>query len=101
MTIRGYKQNIVFNGRVYLHILISDHYGDRHSDISDDLILQLCSKIDGLRAEPDTVDCKGFAYYKVEPVFIDSFPYRLILTIDLQNHDYIGVVNAFRVKRKR
>jgi hypothetical protein len=100
MQLREYQGSISFNGQHYTRVVISNHFEDKHAGhISDELILALCACIDGSFAEASpTSKPSNFAYYKLEPVIYKGKNYRLILTIDLTKHNYLGVVNAFRVK---
>lgn len=41
----------------------------------------------------------GFEYFVVEPVIYDDKPYRLVLLFYVFD-DFLGVVNAFRVRSK-
>ncbi len=64
--------------------------------MSDELILRLVKLLDGgefdLKSESD-----GYKYF-VEVVLLKDRSYRIILTHC--DEDYLGVVNAFRVKGK-
>ena len=68
-------------------------------DLSDDLILKLVKTLDGGNYEVETLHW-GFEYFAVEPVYLEDKTYRVVLVLAL-GEDYLGVVNAFRVRRKK
>ena len=94
-----YDFKISINGRVLSHVIIDQHYREKHSEVDDDLILELVKTLDGgnfiIEDEKD-----GFEYFTVEPVFHEDKPYRLVLVVCIFD-DFLGVVNAFRVRRKK
>lgn len=47
----------------------------------------------------DKKERDGFEYFTVEPVELESRPYRLVLLLYVHD-DFLGVVNAFRVRRE-
>lgn len=70
----------------------------KHKDITDSLILDLVRTLD--KTELDVEAIKGdFEYYTVEPIIHEDKPYRLVLVLCIWD-DYLGVINAFRVKRR-
>ena len=81
-------------------VMIDYHYLEKHSEsMSDALILDLVKSLDGGTFVPVKVT-EEYEYYTTEPVEWNGKPYRLIWC--LQNgEDYIGVINAFRVKKKK
>lgn len=99
MTERAeYKKKLTINGRLLNRVVIDPHYKVNHPEINDELILNLVGEINGgnfvIESEKD-----GFQYFAVEPVSYDEKPYRLVLLLCLFD-DYLGVVNAFRVRSK-
>jgi len=99
---KPYAQSIEFNGIVFSSIVIDQHYKEKHPDISDELILGMLElEIYGRKFDPeDDADVDGFQYFVIDPVEFQGNPYRLILTT-CSTEDYLGVVNAFRVEKKK
>lgn len=91
-----------FNGRAHFSVVIDQHYKEKHPEISDALILEMLSfEISGKQFDPeDEADDDGFQYFKIEPVIYQEQPYRLIL-VTHSTESYLGVVNAFRVEKKK
>lgn len=96
-ALNEYPLSIHLNGRTLSRVLIDQHYKEKHSDVTDEIILNLISQISGRNFEIENED-NGFQYFRVEPIFHNKAPYRLILLLCITD-DYLGVVNAFRVKR--
>jgi hypothetical protein len=92
-----FKVNI--NGRCLSHIVIDQHYAEKHVEMNDELILELVKTLDGGNFVIENVK-DGFEYFTVEPVIHEDNPYRLVLVICIFD-DFLGVVNAFRVRRKK
>lgn len=91
---REYSHVLTFNGRRFNRVLIDRHYEENHPDISDQLILELIRAQDGKEQEPAAIR-NGFLYFKIEDKW-QGKRYRLILTYC--EDDFLGVINAFRVK---
>lgn len=85
-----------FNDRFYSKVVVDQHYKVSHPEITDELILNLIRSID-LNVDSESTD-GYFDYYKVDPLYFLGDPYRLILVIE-KDADYLGVINAFRVRR--
>ena len=94
-----YKLTLKINSRVLSRVVIDQHYKEKHSDVSDEIILELINQINGRVFEIDS-QSGDFQYFTVEPVFSDSNPYRLVLLLCM-NDDFLGVINAFRVQRSK
>jgi|GEM_PF-930231 len=92
-----YPLDLNINGRLLRHLLISHQYRSKHPDMSDEIIVDLARTLDGQRFDIEA-ERDGFEYFKAEPVYRNDRPYRLVLVICATN-DYLGVVNAFRVKK--
>lgn len=89
---------ITINGIKVVQIIIDSHYEKKHSDhIDDALILKLVRKLDGRFELPETTT--GVYSYFSTLVEYKSKQYRLIWLLE-DNALYIGVVNAFRDRRK-
>lgn len=97
---RTYKIDpIVVNGQTVAQVVIDTHYEQRHSkSMSDPLILDLVLKLDGRQEVPEAR--KGHYSYFATLIEHRGKQYRLIWL--LEDHAiYIGVVNAYRDKRRR
>ncbi len=96
---RVYKiKPILVNGVRISQVVIDSHYEEKHSSyMSDDLILKLVAELDGRRELPDSKVGK-FSYFATL-IEISQKQYRLIWL--LEDHSiYIGVVNAYRDRRR-
>ncbi len=94
-----YSCIVKINSRIFLKVLISQHYQEKHFDINDSIILQLIKKLNGKNIVIDE-EKNGFQYFVVEPIFLNSKPYKIILLMSVHDN-YLGVVNAFRIQRKK
>jgi len=94
-----YPLEININGRQLSRVVIDHHYRIKHPDISDDLILVLVQQLNKGNF-PIEEEKEGYQYFTVEPVVHDKRPYRLVLLLYLHD-DFLGVINAFRVGRKK
>ena len=63
------------------------------------MILNLVKEIDGGNFLIED-EKEGFQYFVVDPILYEDRPYRLVLLLYIFD-DYLGVVNAFRVRRKK
>ncbi len=99
---KEYAKSIEFNGSVLTKVVIDQHYKEKHGDINDELILGILELVvDGGQFDPeDEADEGGFLYFKIEPLEFQGRHYRMILVI-CSGEDYLGVVNAFRVEKKK
>ena len=90
---------IVVNGITITHVVIDMHYKAKHSDhMNDDLILRLVNELSGRREIPETR--AGSYSYFVTLIELDEKQYRLIWLLE-DDAIYVGVVNAYRDKRRR
>jgi hypothetical protein len=95
-----YCLELTLNDRTLTRVIIDQHYKEKHSDsVNDDLILDLVKTLDGKTIPVDN-ERDGFQYFKAEPVVADKKPFRLVLVMCIFD-DYLGVINAFRVQRKK
>jgi hypothetical protein len=83
-----------------LHIrkVIVDEHVRKHADITDDLILDLVRLLDGTEQAPD--DVNGRYEYFASLLALKSKQYRLIWILE-ENQLYIGIITAYRDKRKK
>lgn len=99
MSRKKFDVILTFNGKRRYPLIIDSHFKESHPEMSYEVIVQLVKTLDGAFFEPQEV--KGeWHYYAIEPVFMDELPYRLIL-VTHETELYLGVVNAFRVRKKR
>lgn len=96
---KEYDLNVMINGRTLSRVIIDQHYKDKHSEVTDEIILGLIREINGDNFDIESEN-NGFQYFTVEPVLYEEKPYRLILLLCIHD-DFLGVVNAFRVQRKK
>lgn len=96
---------ISVNGFLVDKIIIGDHYKEKHGDsVSDELIVSLVTFLrEGVFQAEST--SKGINYF-VSDIEVSSLlgrtkRYRLIWLIEGSSFDTIGVVNAFRINRRR
>jgi hypothetical protein len=90
-----YPLGLKINGRVFSQVVIDQHYRISHPEMTDKMILNLVKELSG-QDFPIEITKGDYEYIRVEPVFYDSKPYRLILLLCAVS-DFVGVVNAFRV----
>jgi hypothetical protein len=86
------------NGIKIVQVIIDSHYEEKHhSYMSDDLILNLVKELDGREELPETKTDR-YSYFATL-IELEEKKYRLIWL--LEDHAiYIGVVNAYRDKRR-
>lgn len=90
---------ITVNDRKIVQVVIDAHYEQRHgASMTDSLILALVAHLDGRREIPEAR--KGSYSYFATLVEHGTKRYRLIWLLEDQAI-YIGVVNAYRDRRKR
>jgi hypothetical protein len=80
-------------------VVIDPHYEIRHSRVmNDSLILKLVKKLDGRFELPESQS--GAYSYFTTLVADGSKQYRLVWLLE-KSAIYIGIVNAFRVQKRR
>lgn len=94
-----YNVSMVLNDLEINEVIIDEHYKINHSEMSDFIILSLIKKLNGCSRTPAQVSLY-YLYFVEEPIFLNEKPYRLIIVLE-KGKQYIGVVNAFRVKEKK
>ncbi len=90
---------IIINGIKIVRVVIDKHYEKKHADhMSDALILRLVKELNGRKELPEA-KTNQYSYF-VTLIELDKKQYRLIWL--LEDHAvYVGVVNAYRDKRKK
>ncbi len=94
-----YPLNIIINEQEITRVIIDQHYKKKHGDLDDMMIVEMVKNLDGL-IFPIEETLGEFQYFRVEPLYHDDKPYRLILLFCVSD-DFLGVVNAFRVPRRK
>jgi len=91
---KSYTLMIQMNGRRINEIIIDPHYKEKHSDISDELILELVKGMDGkyFEAEGRNGPWEFFSWDRIEYV---GKLYRLVWCLK-DDTLFIGVINCFR-----
>jgi hypothetical protein len=95
-TRREYSLTVTLNKRRFNRVVIDPHLEKKHPDMTDQVILELVKRLDLSESEP-VGETDGFAYLAREVCWQDK-TYRIVLTYC--DEDFLGVVNAFRVKEK-
>lgn len=89
---------ITVNGIKIVQVVIDPHYEEKHRDyMSDELILNLVKELNGRRQLPDTKTDR-YSYFATLIEF-EQRQYRLIWLLE-DNAIYVGVVNAYRDRRR-
>lgn len=99
MSRSTYRESVTINDHRFSHILVDQHYREKHSELNDLLIVELVASLDGQSFDVE-MHRPPYEYFSVEPVPHGLKHYRLVLLL-CREENYIGVVNAFRVRRKR
>lgn len=94
-----YRLKLTVNERRITKVIIDQHYAAKHAYLTDAAILEMVKQLDGQVFPIEEIHGK-FQYFRVEPVYHDGKPYRLILLLCVSD-DFLGVVNAFRVPRRQ
>jgi hypothetical protein len=91
-----YSLQITVNSRQLNRVVIDQHYKENHSELNDQIILELVKELNGKTYDAEAVR-GNFEYFRVEPLEMNAKPYRLIFLLCIGD-DFLGVVNAFRVR---
>ena len=96
---------ILVNELLITHVVIGRHYLEKHSSyMSDDLVLLLVQALDGRSFNSDATS-KGIEYFAADIEFKaddDKLKiFRLVWLFEGKNLEIVGVINAYRVKRKK
>ncbi len=90
---------ILVNDRKIVQVVIDSHYEKRHSKaMRDELVLKLVAQLDGRKEVPEA--SKGPYSFFATLLEHNSKQYRLIWLLE-EDAIYIGVVNAYRDRRKK
>lgn len=91
---RSYSLSLIVNGRSISEVVIDPHYEEKHSDISDDLILKLVAQLDGKEFRPDEREGE-WEFFMLDQIEFEEKLYRLVWCMKDQSL-FIGVINCFR-----
>ena len=96
---RTYKINpITVNGIIITQVVIDSHYEEKHRGyMNDELILNLVKELKDRRELAET-KTERFSYFATLIEFNEK-QYRLVWLLE-EHCIYIGVVNAYRDKRR-
>jgi len=76
-------------------VIIHPHYEEKHAEsITDEIILALVKKLDGLIVIPDDIS-PPYTYFTEDKMELNGKLYKLIWLLE-DDQIYIGVVNAHR-----
>lgn len=82
-------------GHLTKKLVIDDHYLEKHSDISDEMIIKLVKRLDRGNFRPEDQDENGFSYFVNDKMALDGKTYKLIWLLK-DGELFIGVVNCYR-----
>lgn len=94
-----YRLKLTVNEKRITKVIIDQHYAAKHVYLTDPAILEMVKQLDN-QVFPIEEIHGGFQYFRVEPVYHDGKPHRLVLLLCISD-DFLGVVNAFRVPRRQ
>lgn len=91
-----YPLKLEVNGYKFSEVVISHHYQEKHSDITDELILEFLKLfVDKKTFQPDKLTTD---YFVLEKLLHQGKKYKLIWQIE--NKNSFIVVNCYRIKKK-
>jgi len=90
-----YQFNLTFNGQKISKLTITDHYQQKHSDITNELIVSLVKMLDGIRLDESDYhgNCKTFKW----AVKYHEKNYRLIFWQENNNPQGLWIRNCYRI----
>lgn len=94
-----YPLKLVINEQPINRVIIDQHYKEKHAYLNDMAIMEMVKQLNGQNFPVEETHGE-FQYFRVEPVYHEGRPYRLILLLCITD-DFLGVVNAFRVARRK
>ena len=93
---KAYPLKLEVNGYEFSEIVISHHYQEKHSDITDELILEMLRLfVDKQTFQPDKLTTD---YFVLEKILHQGKRYKLIW--QLENQNSFIVVNCYRIRKK-
>ena len=96
---------LTVNGLQITHVVIGRHYREKHAAyMTDELILDLVRSLDGSQFEADSTS-QGIEYYaadiELSKIGSRAKIYRLVWLFEGHALEIIGVINAYRVKKRK
>ena len=88
---------ITINVRKISKVIIDEHV-EKHSDVSDELILELVAKLDGADQMPE--DSKAPFEYFANLIGVGEKQYRIVWLLE-ENQIYVGVITVYRDDRSK
>jgi len=87
------------------HVVIGRHYREKHASyMTDELVLELVESLDGKNFKPDSTS-GGIEYYAADvEISVENKKnklYRIVWLFEGNFLEIIGIINAYRVKKKR
>ena len=93
---KTYSLSLETNGCSFRQVEISQHYKEKHSDITDELILELLKLfVDKKDFQPDKLTTD---YFVLEKILHLGKKYKLVWQIE--NQKIFIVVNCYRIRKK-
>lgn len=93
---KTYSLSLETNGYSFRQVEISQHYQKKHSDITDELILELLKLfVDKKDFQPDKLTTD---YFVLEKILHLGKKYKLVWQIE--NQKTFIVVNCYRIRKK-
>jgi hypothetical protein len=92
---KEYKIDLTINDLRIKKLVIDDHYREKHSDISDDVIIELVKKLDQGSFRPVDQDEFGFSYFVNDKMALNGKTYKLIWLLK-DGELFVGVINCYR-----
>jgi hypothetical protein len=93
---KTYSLSLEVNGYSFKKVDISQHYKEKHSDINDELILELLKLfVDKKDFQPDKLTTD---YFVLEKILYQDKKYKLVWQIE--NGKTFIIVNCYRIRKK-
>jgi hypothetical protein len=93
---KNYPLNLEVNGYQFSQVDISQHYKEKHPDITDELILELLKLfVDKRTFQPDKLTTDFFV---LEKILHQDKKYKLVWQI--KNKNTFIIVNCYRIRKK-
>jgi hypothetical protein len=93
---KNYPLNLEVNGYQFSQVDISQHYKEKHPDITDELILELLKLfVDKRTFQPDKLTTDFFV---LEKILHQDKKYKLVWQI--KNKNTFIIVNCYQIRKK-
>ena len=94
-----YLLRLTVNARKLNRVVIDLHFQRRHPEMTIELIVALVKLLDGDAGAKEDENGE-FEYFIKDPHVYEGKPYRLVYCLH-RKEAYLGVINAFRIRRKK